>query len=109
MNSGVKIIQPSGILDSIQATEVRQQITELVESKAEIVLVDLQNVTFIDSSGLGLLAIAFKAIRDAGGKLYLCSVGQQPQMLLELTGMEQVFQIFPSRDEFMKTLVPSDR
>lgn len=107
MNSTVKVVHPSGILDSAQAGEMRREISDSVESGIGLVLVDLQDVKFIDSSGLGGLAMAFKFVRAAGGRLCLCSVGEQPRMLFELTGMEQVFEIFPNQDEFNKTIADS--
>jgi anti-anti-sigma factor len=100
MNSTVKVVHPSGILDSTQASELRRQIAHLLESGAGLVLIDLQDVKFIDSSGLGGLAMAFKTVKTAGGRLCLCCVGEQPRMLFELTGMEQVFEIFSTREEF---------
>lgn len=107
MNSTVKIVQPSGILDSVQSGELRRQITQLIESGAGLVLIDLQDVKFIDSSGLGGLAMAFKAVKAAGGRLCLCCVGEQPRMLFELTGMEQVFETFPTREEFNQAFAVS--
>ena len=100
MNSSVKIVQPAGVLGNEQASKLRQEISEVVESGAKLILLDLQGVTFIDSSGLGVLAMAFKTVRNAGGRLCFCSVNDQPRMLFELTGMEQVFEVFPDRAAF---------
>ncbi|HEY9906251.1 MAG TPA: STAS domain-containing protein [Thermosynechococcaceae cyanobacterium] len=107
MDSIVKIVQPSGILGNEQASKLRKEIVEIVESGARLILVDLQSVTFIDSSGLGVLAMAFKAVRTAGGRLCFCSVSEQPRMLFELTGMEQVFEVFADRSAFDKTVASS--
>ncbi|MDX2242493.1 MAG: STAS domain-containing protein [Leptolyngbyaceae cyanobacterium bins.302] len=103
MNSELKVIQPSGILNSSLANQLCSDIDETVKSGTRIVLVDLENISFIDSSGLGGLVNAFKATRSAGGRLVLCSVCEQARMLLEITGMDQVFEIFPNQTEFNKT------
>ena len=100
MNSTVKVVQPDGILDGLKGAEFRDQITQLVESGAKIVLVDFQQVTFMDSSGLGALVLALKTVRAAGGKLFICSINEQVKMLFELTSMDRVFQIFANQDEF---------
>jgi anti-anti-sigma factor len=42
-----------------------------------MVLIDFQDVTFMDSSGLGALVLALKTVRAAGGKLFICSVNEQ--------------------------------
>lgn len=107
MNLTVKAIQPSGVLNGSQGSNLRQEIDALLASGAEVVLVNLQDVTFVDSSGLGALVMAFKSARAAGSRLCFCSVGEQPKMLFELTGMEQVFDVFSDPDEFHKTLAAS--
>lgn len=104
MNPVFKVIQPAGILDSAKGSEFRQEIGEIVENGTNIVLIDFQDVTFMDSSGLGALVLALKTVRAAGGKLFICSINEQIRMLFELTSMDRVFQIFPNRDEFASTI-----
>jgi anti-anti-sigma factor len=100
MSPVVKIVEPSGILDGTKAGPFRQEISTLVENGAEIVLVDLKDVTFMDSSGLGALVLALKNVRAVGVKLFLCSINEQVKMLFELTSMDRVFEIYPNRAEF---------
>lgn len=105
MTPVVRVIQPSGILDGTQVAELRQNVRDLVAEKADIVLVDLQDVTFIDSSGLGALVSALKTVRSAGSQFFLCSINDQVQMLFELTSMDRVFQVFPTREEFNQSVL----
>lgn len=102
--STIQVIQPAGILDGPQANQLRHDINESLQAGARGVLVDLQNITFIDSSGLGGLVMAFKSARATGRKLFFCSVGEQARMLFEITGMDQVFQIYPDQKEFDRVL-----
>ena len=101
----VKVIQPAGILDGTQVNHLRQEINQAVTANTDIVLIDLENVTFMDSSGLGALVIALKTVRTAGGKLFLCAINDQVKMLFQLTSMDRVFEIFPSRAEFNQTVL----
>ena len=105
MSPVIKVIQPNGILDSTMAQQFRQEISEVLRSGAEIVLIDFKDVTFMDSSGLGALVLALKTVRAANGKLFICSINEQIRMLLELTSMDRVFQIFASRDEFNSSIL----
>jgi anti-anti-sigma factor len=100
MSSVVKIVQPSGILDGIKANQLRREISDVVASGANTVLIDLADVTFMDSSGLSALVSALKMVRTAGGKLYLCSINEQVKMVFELTRMDRVFETFGNREEF---------
>lgn len=108
MSPVIKVIQPTGILDGTQVNHLRQEINQAVTANTDIVLIDLENVTFMDSSGLGALVIALKTVRTAGGKLFLCAINDQVKMLFQLTSMDRVFEIFPNRDEFKRAvLLPS--
>ncbi|WP_427159492.1 STAS domain-containing protein [Aliinostoc sp. HNIBRCY26] len=100
MNQEVQVVKLSGIINTTNSLELRENITHLVDSGAKIVLVDCQEVTFMDSSALGSLVLAFKTLRAAGTKLFLCSINEQVRILFELTGMDSVFEIFTNQDEF---------
>jgi anti-sigma B factor antagonist len=104
MSPVVKIVQPSGILDGTKVSEFRQEISELVQKDTKIILIDFKEVTFMDSSGLGALVLSLKTVRAAGAQLFICSINDQIKMLFELTSMDRVFEIFPSRDEWEKNL-----
>lgn len=103
MNADLKLIQPVGILNSSLANQLCHDVDEIVKAGYRLILVDLQDITFIDSSGLGGLVNAFKSTRAAAGRLVLCSVGEQGRMLLEITGMDQVFEIYANQAEFEQT------
>ena len=104
MNPQVQVIQPAGILDGTQANQFDQAIRQALAAGAEVILVDCQELTFMDSSGLGALVLALKAIRAVGGTLCLCSINPQVDQLFRLTDTHQIFQIFVDRAEFEQTL-----
>jgi anti-sigma B factor antagonist len=105
MSPVVKYVEPSGILDGTKASEFRQEISESVEKGAAIILIDFNDVTFMDSSGLGALVLALKTVRAAGIKLYICSINDQIKMLFELTSMDRVFEIYRNRETFEKQVL----
>ena len=104
-NNQIQILKPNGILDATTSQELRTQITEFMNSGAKVVLVDLQNITFMDSSGLGSLVLAFKSLRAVDSQLLICSVNEQIRILFELTGMDKIFTVFPSQEEFNQSLL----
>ncbi|OUL23629.1 anti-anti-sigma factor [Nostoc sp. T09] len=101
----VQVIKLSGIINSDTSHELRQRLTEIIGKEPKIVLVDFQDVSFMDSSGLGALVLAFKALRAANSKLVLCSINEQVRILFELTSMDKVFEIFSSQDDFYQTVL----
>lgn len=96
----MKVIKLCGILSHVQAKQFRQEISDLVEAGAIEILVDFEQVTFMDSSGLGALVSVLKTIRAANGSLSLCSLRQEVKMLLELADVAQFFAIFSSQEAF---------
>jgi anti-sigma B factor antagonist len=105
VQSEVQVVKLSGIINAGQSQELRTSITELLESGAKIVLVDCQDVTFMDSSALGALVLAFKTLRAANTKLVLCSINTEVKILFELTSMDQVFEIYESQEEFNQAML----
>jgi anti-sigma B factor antagonist len=104
MHSNIRIVRPTGILDGTRTNQFRNEISTIVNAGARVILVDLEDVTFMDSSGLGALVLALKNVHSAGGKLCVCSINDQIKILFELTRMDQVFEIFSNQDEFAQKL-----
>ena len=107
-NRIITYIEPSGILDGTKATSFRQEISEQVNAGAGVIVIDLKDVTFMDSSGLGALVLALKTVRAAQGQLVICSINEQIKILFELTSMDRVFKIFPNREEFEKATIQTN-
>ncbi len=101
----IEVIQPAGLLDGISGNELRQQAIELVDNDTEIILVDCQDITFMNSAGIGALVAALKAVTNAGGKFYLCSLSKQVQMIFQMTKMNRIFQIFTNIEEFQEKVI----
>ena len=99
----VRVIQPSGLMDGVNGNQLQQEIAATVQAGASQILINFESVSFMDSSGLGALVIAFKRVRVSGSRLSLCCLNDQVTMLLELTGMDEVFEIFGSQEEFNQT------
>lgn len=104
MTPNFQVIQPTGILDGSQAQHFRSEVTDVVNAGTKVILVNLQDVTFMDSSGLAALVLALKTVRSAGGKFCVCSVNDQVRLLFELTSMTRVFEIFESQEAFSHSL-----
>jgi anti-anti-sigma factor len=105
MSSSVKVLELSGILDGIKGNELRREVIGILANGAEILLIDMKEVNFIDSSGLGALVSAMQMARNANAKLFVCSISAQVRMLFELTKMDRLFQTFADQDEFNRQIL----
>lgn len=97
MKPDIFTIQPTGSFDSRQAPAFREKIQEAIAAQSPCVLLDCQELNFIDSSGLGELILAMKSLQAIEGRLVLCSINAQIEMLFKTTDMFQVFDVYPDR------------
>ncbi|MEW5872934.1 MAG: STAS domain-containing protein [Chloroflexota bacterium] len=88
------VIQPAGRMDVEAAAEVRQVILNLAELGAKSVIVDLQGVDFMDSSGLSALVTGLKALQSHGGVLRICSANAQVKTALRLTMLDRILPVY---------------
>ncbi len=109
MAQRIKVIEPTGILDGTRADEFRQEIDVALNNGVDTLLIDLKDVTFVDSSGLGILVVILKKVRAADKRMYICSISDQVQMLFELTSMDRVFDVLPDRAAFEARLASSSQ
>lgn len=86
-------------LDAHNSGDLKAQMLKLFEEgKADLVL-DLQEVKFVDSSGLGAMVSGFKNASSRNGSLKLAGLQLQVKSMFELTRLHRVFEIFPTVDE----------
>lgn len=100
-----RTIELSGILDCVQADNLNQMADEYLAEGANVLLIDLKELHFLDSSGLGALVTVLKKIRAIEGKLYLCSLTDQVEMILSMTNMGQFFLFCKDPSEFEEVIL----
>jgi anti-sigma B factor antagonist len=88
------------ILSANSTTDILCWVNQCLDYGLRDLLLDLRNVMFMDSCGLGTLVVALTRVQAAGGTLALCSIGGQTRMLLEETDTEQMFVIYDDRQAF---------
>jgi anti-sigma B factor antagonist len=93
------VISLAGEVDLYTAPEFKQQLLEVIGEGAKEVVVDLTETTFIDSTTLGVLVGGVKRLRANDGQLTLVSTDRNITKIFEITGLDRVFTIYPSRDD----------
>ncbi|MEA5444146.1 STAS domain-containing protein [Cyanobium gracile] len=92
MNSTTKEIQPAGVLDGERGKELLEQVSEALVTQPDMVVINCQQITFMDSSGFSALVGCLKKVREAGRRLALRAPASQMKMVLEITGTDKVFE-----------------
>ena len=92
----VAILKVDGRLNLGAAVdEFRARWTEALSSGASAIIVDLTNVTMVDSSGIGNIIRCHSAIRGTGGKLQVAGANHTVQQAFRLTRLDKVFEFHP--------------
>jgi anti-sigma B factor antagonist len=93
------VLAVKGEIDVYSAPRLRERLVELVSEGRRQIIVDLEGVDFLDSTGLGVLVGGLKRSRTHGGDLSLVCTQSRILKVFEITGLTTVFSIAASVDE----------
>ncbi len=96
--SGKAVIDVGGEVDILTAPKLREQIHHAIDRGEKDLIVDLLDVSFMDSSGLGVLISALKRTKEVGGSLTVVAATRPVTNVLSLTGLDKVFPVHDSLD-----------
>lgn len=98
------VIALTGEVDLYTAPELKTQMLEVIANDSMDVVVDFTNTTFIDSTTLGVLVGGVKRLREKGGRLSIVCSDRNITKIFEITGLDRVFTIYPTRAEALERL-----
>ncbi len=95
----LRIVALHGEIDAFTAPSLRDDLRRLVEEEGALcVVVDLEAVTFLDSSALGALVGVFRRLRERDGQLRIVEPRAAASRIFELTGLDAVLDLYPDRE-----------
>jgi anti-sigma B factor antagonist len=104
---GIRIFDLSGRLTVGEAGAVRDRTRELLAEGARHFLFNLQEVDYIDSTGLGMLVMCYTTVEKAGGALKLLNLNRRNVELLVLTKLFTVFELFNDEQDAVNSFFPN--
>ncbi|MDQ2782483.1 STAS domain-containing protein [Lapillicoccus sp.] len=99
VNDGLTVVRVEGEVDVYTAPQLRERLDAEIEAGRHDLVVDLSGVGFMDSTGLGVLVGRLKQIRVHDGTMRLVCAHDRVLKVFVITGLDKVFEIFPSVDE----------
>ena len=100
----ILVVEVAGEIDLFTAPELKAAITEGLDDGSEKVVIDLTRTTFLDSTALGVLIGTVKRLRDNDGSMTIVNSDRNIAKTLEITGLDQILKIYPTRDEAVAAL-----
>jgi anti-sigma B factor antagonist len=104
LNGQAFLISLAGEVDLYTAPEFKQQLLDVIAQGAKHVVVDFTATTFIDSTTLGVLVGGVKRLRSNDGQLSLVCADRNITKIFEITGLDRVFTIYPTRAEAVEQI-----
>ena len=95
MEKDTLTIYPQGDLDLVSAKKVKEQVDSLLCARngLKMLVMNLGEVRFIDSSGLGMLIGCYKIMHGRQGKVIICDANDNVYRILELSGMKKLMPV----------------
>jgi anti-sigma B factor antagonist len=105
VDSDTHVIELRGEVDLYTAPPFKQRLTELIEGNKTRFVIDLSRATFIDSTGLSVLANGLTRLQSARGSLALVCADETMLEIFDVTGLDRAFPIYDTRNEALAAAV----
>ncbi len=100
---GTAVVVVAGEIDVYTSPLLQERLVEVLRDGISSIVLDLSAVTFLDSTGLGVLITCLKRCRSAEGDLVLVTAQPNVLKVLEITGLNDVFHVHDSVDDAIAT------
>jgi anti-anti-sigma factor len=97
LNDDTWLVAVSGRLDQTQTAELESAFDALIDAGHVRLVVDLSEVTYINSGGLRCLVTAWRKAKQDGGNLFLTGLRARVREVFDMVGFDKVFEVFPDR------------
>lgn len=97
--NGIVILDINGEIDLYNAPDIKDNIKVLIDEGKRQIIINLEKVSYIDSSGIGVLISSLSNLKKVGGALKIINVYASVKKVFELTKLTSFFDIFDGEDE----------
>ena len=102
-NNGVTLLKLYGEMTENNIGNFKKAIKELQNIKENTVILDLENITMIDSSGIGAICYLYKRYHSSEKNVIIASLREPFTKLFKMVKFDKIFEIYPSAEEALKT------
>lgn len=87
------VVKVAGEIDAFTAPRLREELAVIADGKNKVITIDLKDVSYLDSTGLGVFVGLFKQLKNNGGELRLIEMSERLKRLFQITGLSHVMEI----------------
>ncbi|MDV2683345.1 anti-sigma F factor antagonist [Alkalihalophilus lindianensis] len=101
----VLLVRLEGELDHHTAEKLRKQVEgHLTDANVKHIVLNLKQLSFMDSSGLGVILGRYKQVKANGGEMVVCAISPAVKRLFEMSGLFKIIRLEESEQFALKTL-----
>ena len=101
-HDSVKIVYIPGQLDTNTSPDVQNQLDQLINEGAILILINLKDLNYISSAGLRILLATAKQLKNSSGELRICCLNEMAQEVFDISGFNNILNVFNTEEEALK-------
>ncbi len=98
-HEGVPVVVLGGAVDMRHTPDLHERLGKICERRPARLVINLEHVSYMDSSGLGTLVVVLRRVHGYGGRVALCGLSERVRSLFEITKLDKLFSIHPTEAE----------
>jgi len=102
INNNITGINIEGEIDVYTSPKVKEALNDLIQKGHNNIIVNLEGVSYIDSTGLGVLIGALKRVKENNGDIKLVCTNLQIKKIFDITGLIKIFDLYDSEEQALK-------
>ncbi|KGX92228.1 anti-sigma F factor antagonist [Pontibacillus halophilus JSM 076056 = DSM 19796] len=105
MKQHVLLVRLTGELDHHEAEHLRTKWQEIIRQKSvQHIILNLESLSFMDSSGLGVILGRYKEVKQNGGEMVVCSISEPVKRLFDMSGLFKIVRLEENEQFALETL-----
>ena len=109
LHGDLMLIKLQGEVDLYAAPDLKDHVNNAIEGGKTLLILDLSEATFIDSTTLGILVSGMKRLRPRGGRLAVLCPDPTMAKIFDITGLNRMFSVHETREDAIAALEQSPR
>jgi anti-sigma B factor antagonist len=93
------LVDVEGEIDVLTSQRLKTALAGIVDAGASTIVINLDQVEYLDSTGLGVIVSAMKRIRENDGSIVLTGLSPHLTKIFEITGLRKVFDVYPTASD----------
>lgn len=105
LDNDMAVIEIDGEIDIYTSSDLKDALIQQIDSGTKHIIMDLENVTYIDSSGIGVFISTLATLKKLGGKICIIKITDSVKKVFELTKLTNFFKIYKNEEEAVSGLL----